>query len=511
MYMSSFLSDSLKGFIKSSNKSLAPNPSVPEKPGAHDPNHPGHEMEHINQELYKRNAELAVRNKTLALLRRLDEISLSEVDIKEMAERITSATAEALGYELVSIALVNEKKNILQWLAISSATPWVIETMSEILVDNVKAKLDDKLSSVEVLHGGATKFVAGLEKIYPKLVVDALMHLPESYEGHQIKHTMLYPLKFGGRTLGLLTLSTNRSLDRLSQYEHESVTGIVGMVALALYKGKIYQDLQETSAELADANKKLQDLDKVKSEFLSIASHQLYTPLTALRGYVSMLNEGDFGKVPKQQKDVLSILDQSAVKLIDLIKGLLDISRIERGKLELNLESIDLSQMARELVRDLLPNAENKDLKLAFHEPEKALPHVVVDQQRIRQVMLNFIDNSIKYTNKGSIDVSVKQDNDKIIFSVTDTGKGLTQDEIKILFTKFTRVGGAARFNTQGSGLGLYVAKQIVQEHQGDVAVTSPGLDKGSTFSVELPIEGSAEALKVGQHTTVDIKAAETK
>ena len=270
----------------------------------------------------------------------------------------------------------------------------------------------------------------------------------------------------------------------------------------------MYEDLQKTSAELQTANLQLKNLDKAKSEFLSIASHQLYTPLTALRGYISMLKEGDYGAVVDEQKPILDILDKSATRLIELIKNLLDISRIESGRLELNLESTDLVEMAKTLVADLLPNAMNKKLELTFHEPKDPLPHAVVDAQRIRQVMLNFVDNSIKYTPQGKVEVFIVQEGDNIKFSVSDTGNGLETNDIDQLFHKFIRVGGAARFHTEGTGLGLYVAKQIVHEHHGEVFAHSEGLKKGSTFSMEIPIEGSAKSLKVGEKASVVIKAA---
>jgi signal transduction histidine kinase len=167
--------------------------------------------------------------------------------------------------------------------------------------------------------------------------------------------------------------------------------------------------------------------------------------------------------------------------------------------------------MVDDLVRDLMPNAINKKLHLRFYPPEKQMAHIVGDAQRLRQVMLNMIDNAIKYTEKGKIDARLAQKGEEIIFSVTDTGKGLAPDEISRLFNKFTRVGGATRYHTEGSGLGLYVAKQIVHEHHGDVVAESPGVGKGSTFSVKLPIEGSAKSLKVGEKATVIIKAADAQ
>jgi signal transduction histidine kinase len=472
---------------------------------------PGKLIERVNQELYKRNAELAVRNKTLALLRHLDEISLAALELDEMARQMTTAIATELGYELVSIAMVDEEADVLFWLAISSSVPWITTALAEVDVKEMEISLHMDIDSIKALKTLQPTLAEDLHNVFSQPLVEALHHSHDSAERDPVKYSMLQPLRFGDKILGLLTLTSSRSFQEASRYEHESVSGLVGLVSLALYKAKIYQDLQTTSAQLASANTQLKDLDKAKSEFLSIASHQLYTPLTALRGYLSMLREGDFGEINDKQQPIFDILNTSTERLIALIKNLLDISRIESGRLELNLLSVDLVKMIDELVQSLYPNAVHKGLKLTFIEPPKDTPHVVADEQRLRQVLLNFIDNSIKYTEKGKIDVTLRREGDEVIFAVTDTGKGLTPEEATQLFHKFTRVGGASRFHTEGTGLGLYVAKQIVNEHHGDVGVTSPGKNQGSTFSVRLPIEGSAKSLKVGEKTSVVIKAAESK
>lgn len=467
----------------------------------------------INQELYKRNAELAVRNKTLALLRKLDAVSLSAMSFGDMAKEMVSAIASELGYELVSLAMAED--GVLHWMAFASSLPQFNEALKKFEPDLLV--VNSKLAKA---IGGEMKEYYILDDptdIFPSSLVYQLNEDDVAHIG-KVEHSMVYPLRYEIATLGVLIFTTHRDISELSQYEREAITGIIGLVSLALYKAKVYEDLQkttkslrETTHQLEGANKQLKDLDKAKSEFLSIASHQLYTPLTALRGYLSMLIDGDYGHVANDQKPVIDILNKSATRLIGLIKNLLDITRIEAGRLELNLESVDLVTMAREMVQDLMPNAVNKGLTLKFDDPPQPVSHVIADQQRIRQVTLNFIDNSIKYTDTGFIEVKVEQANDEVVFSVSDTGKGITADEIDKLFTKFTRVGGAARYHTEGTGLGLYVARQIVREHHGEVEVTSPGTGKGSTFTMRLPIEGSAKSLKLGEKAVVEIKAAEVQ
>lgn len=463
----------------------------------------------ITQELYKRNVELSVRNKTLALLRELDELSLVATTIEDLAQKITSAIAVALGYDVVSIAITSDDGTVLQWVGMGSSIAWINIVITKMQVTQLAVPLTQPLVSTDILRGTTHLFSDDSKKVYPAAFIAALEAADESPDVEEVKHSILHPLRYGGNTLGVLTLSASRSLSNLSQYEQEAVSGIIGLVALAMYKTDLYVDLQVTSAALASANKQLQNVDKAKSEFLSVASHQLYTPLTALRGYVSMMQEGDFGDVPVEQKPILEILDQSALRLITLIKGLLDISRIERGKFELNLQSTDLAAMVRELVRDLLPNAIQKGLQLKFDVAKDVVSNVVVDQERIRQIVLNFIDNSIKYTTEGSIDVSVREKNGKVYFSVKDTGKGISEDDLPKLFHKFSRVGGASRYHTEGTGLGLYVAMQVVEEHKGEVKAESPGEGLGSTFTLILPAEGTPGSLKVGQKREVVIKAAE--
>jgi signal transduction histidine kinase len=273
---------------------------------------------------------------------------------------------------------------------------------------------------------------------------------------------------------------------------------------------KLREEVSRATKELAVANMQLKDVDQAKSEFLNIASHQLYTPLTALRGYLSMLREGDFGTIPEKQQPIVEIFQKSTLRLIELVRNLLDISRIESGRLELNIEQINLAKMVEDTIKDIMPNALHKKLKLYFDTPKIAV-NIVGDSQRLRQVIVNIIDNAIKYTEKGRITVTVTQEGEEALFQVTDTGRGMTGEEMVKLFHKFIRGGGAQRVHTEGSGLGLYVAKQIVREHHGDISADSPGLGKGSTFVMRLPIAGTMRSLKVGEKTMIEVKSGNSE
>ena len=234
---------------------------------------------------------------------------------------------------------------------------------------------------------------------------------------------------------------------------------------------------------------KVKELDEAKSEFLSIASHQLRTPLSFIKGNVSMTLEGTWGKLTPGQKMELEKVYISNERLIKLVDDLLDISRIESGRMEYSFESVSLEEMAENMVKDFLPMARMKNLDLKYERPEKPLSKVKADSLKIRQVIMNLIDNAIKYTEEGRITIGLKEKDNKVIFWVKDTGIGIAPGEQKLLFQKFSRVTEATKTKTEGLGIGLYLGAELIKAHKGKIWVESEGERKGSTFYFELPVE----------------------
>ncbi len=267
--------------------------------------------------------------------------------------------------------------------------------------------------------------------------------------------------------------------------------------------------LDTLAQQLAASNKQLKRLDEAKTEFLSIASHQLRSPMTGIKGYMSMLVDGDFGTVNTEQKRVMSNVMVNTESLIQLVNLFLDVTRIEEGRFEVEPVKTDLKKMAEETVEQLRPQAMAKHLKLVLTLPPGDLPIVFVDQQKIKQVFVNLIDNAIKYTPNGQVTVSLSADTrppqpqkgaktkldtgeikgKRVIVCVSDTGIGLDQADIDQLFQKFFRVKGTAQVFTGGSGLGLFVVKKIVELHGGDLSVSSLGKGKGSSFCFSLGVK----------------------
>ena len=262
------------------------------------------------------------------------------------------------------------------------------------------------------------------------------------------------------------------------------------------------EQLEILDKELAKANEKLKALDQARAEFISIASHQLRTPPSTVKWYLSAILSGDYGKLPADVRQALTKAQGSNNLLISLIEDMLNVSRIERGTMEFLFEEIDPLQMAKTTYEQLIPFAEEKSLKLNFSSPKESLPKIVADKEKLRQVMNNLIDNAIKYTSRGKIEVSIFQAGPNIHFQVKDTGKGINPTEAKSIFEKFTR-GKESIKHSAGLGLGLYVAKIVIEQHKGKIWAESPGEGKGSIFAFTIPIRS-----KIDKNSSLDLSAS---
>ncbi len=242
--------------------------------------------------------------------------------------------------------------------------------------------------------------------------------------------------------------------------------------------------------ELRKAYKKLKKLDQAKSRFLSMASHQLRAPLTVIKGYISMILEGVYGEIDETVKEKLKRTYQSNERLTKLVSDLLNVSRIEAGKIEMKFEKVNLESLISVLIKELSIQAKKKGLFLKFEKPKKELPEILLDKEKITQAVLNIIDNAIKYTEKGGVTVKIKKLNHKKVqIIISDTGMGMTKEDISSLFEIFTRGTVKASSAAEGIGLGLYIAKRFIEMQKGKIWAESKGKGKGSVFYIELPIK----------------------
>ena len=245
--------------------------------------------------------------------------------------------------------------------------------------------------------------------------------------------------------------------------------------------------IEKLADELEHANERLRLLDQQKSEFVSLASHQLRAPLTSIKGYLSMILEGDYGEVAGELRKIISRVVESSNNLVTIVGDFLDVSRIEQGRMVYDWKDFDLKELVETVGRELRSVAEKKGLEFAVSIQDNADFVIHGDPGKLKQVFTNLVDNSIKYTPKGKVEISlVKNSASTIRFAVKDTGVGIDSKTLPKLFEKFSRAEGASDVNVTGTGLGLFVAKEMVKAHKGKVWAESAGKEKGSAFIVEL-------------------------
>jgi signal transduction histidine kinase len=244
--------------------------------------------------------------------------------------------------------------------------------------------------------------------------------------------------------------------------------------------------MQEMTMNLETANIKLTQLDRLKSEFLSFASHQIKAPMTVVKGYATLIMDGSFGQVSKQVGEVAEKIKLSADRMIGLVNSLLHLRRLEEGRMTYQFAEIEIGPLVVSVTDEMQQLAAHKGLKLVL-KPAPAQWRINADEQHLRQVLQNLVDNAIKYTDKGSVTITLSEGPSRSVrIEVTDTGRGISGDLVPKLFEQFSRDQAIAR-EIAGTGLGLYIAKQMVIAHKGRIWVSSPGPGKGSTFTVELP------------------------
>lgn len=250
--------------------------------------------------------------------------------------------------------------------------------------------------------------------------------------------------------------------------------------------------MQNLALQLSEANKGLKRLDQTKSEFISIASHQLRAPLTVIKGYLSLALEGTLGSISKQAKESLGKAAFSTEQLVKLVNELLNLSRMEGGKITYVFAKNNFSLILKNTIKELKPQADQKSLKFILEQKED-LEQFIFDRDKMREVVINLIHNAIKYTHKGTISIRqeiVTHDGQECMrFSVKDNGMGIAKEDISRLFTKFVRSAQAKEVDVNGIGLGLFFVKKVIEDHGGKCWVESGGLGKGSIFTVEIPFK----------------------
>ena len=246
-------------------------------------------------------------------------------------------------------------------------------------------------------------------------------------------------------------------------------------------------------------------LDHMKDEFVSVASHELRTPMTAIKGLISMIFEGDFGVINPELKDPLKDIATSTERLIELVNDMLDVSRIESGRLKFTISEAPLTVVIEEITSLLASLASEKSVKLQVlytgHDVIKA------DLNKVKEILNNLVGNSLKFTDSGSISISAELKGDLMQVSVTDTGLGISPGDQKKLFNKFSQISTTELGRPKGTGLGLYISREFARKMGGDLWISRSELGKGSSFTFTVPRSGThlAEVLQQQVGNTVNL------
>ena len=292
--------------------------------------------------------------------------------------------------------------------------------------------------------------------------------------------------------LGFITFGHKQSGSAYSSTDRRLLSIAADEIAISLQNALRFEEIQrfnitlqakvdEATKELKKTNEKLKALDETKDDFISMASHQLRTPLSIIKGYVNMVVHGDAGKINGQQKEFLEQVQISSETMVRLVTELLNVSRITSGRFSVDSNPVNLADIVENEVQQLANMAKERDVNLTFQKP-RDFPILMLDEEKIRQVIANFIDNAIHYSRDKDAKINVQLTNgDDIIFEVIDNGIGVPQSEKEHLFTKFYRAKNAQQARPNGTGVGIYLAKVVINELGGDLIFESKE-GVGSTF-----------------------------
>ncbi len=331
------------------------------------------------------------------------------------------------------------------------------------------------------------------------VVVASLLNSDDPIKRTMISHRIeiILPLIQDGEVIGFLCLGehktsgyTNRDIKALETISDELIIAVQNALAVHEIReinATLQQRIANATKELRSKNATLSQLDKIKDEFISMASHQLRTPLTSVKGYLSMVIEGDVGKITPTQKKLLDQAFLSSENMVHLINDFLNVSRIQSGKFVIDNTTVNMADLVEQEVNSLRPNAEARGMKLVYKKP-KNFPTTEVDEGKIRQVVMNFSDNAIYYSHENSsINIDLTIEGKEIVFKVRDTGIGVPKHEREQLFSKFYRASNAKVQRPDGTGVGIYLAKKVIDASGGKIIFESIE-GKGSTFGFRLPI-----------------------
>jgi signal transduction histidine kinase len=438
-------------------------------------------LSYVTQEMYRRNKELAETNQVLSILRKIDTIVLeSQESIQDMANEICRLITTETDYPFVTILGESERhKHTLETYGWSQKNTLFDEQLNEALHEI-------KINSSSAWFSNEPRTQLVQSQLFDKKEIANFLgcHVPTARlirDKLPLKSLFLVKLVARQKITGLMVIGFLNATTAEQHIDSLLLNRLSEAVGIAVDNKLLLDENVKVLKQLQHSNEKLKAMDETKDEFISMASHQLRTPLTSVKGYLSMVLEGDAGELNEMQQKLLSQAFTSSQRMVYLIADLLNVSRLKTGKFIIERHPTNLAEVVEGEIAQLIETAKARDLELTFKKPE-TFTSIMLDEVKIRQVIMNFTDNAIYYTPAGGhIKVALKETKDSIEFTVTDDGMGVPKSEQPHLFTKFYRAGNARKARPDGTGLGLFMAKKVIVA-QGGALVFKSQEGKGSTF-----------------------------
>ncbi len=371
------------------------------------------------------------------------------------------------------ILVVDDEKEIRDFLfkALSRIAGFHVELAEngeEALKKVEKGNVDLVLTDLKMPGRDGLQLVAEIAKSKPEILTVLMT-------GHGTIDSALEAMKRGASDYLTKPLNLEETIVRLQKVFEER---------------QRFVKLREFAAQLEKANQELKRIDEMKSEFVSVASHELRTPLAAIKNAVQLILQGKTGETNEDQKKFLSMADRNISRLTNILNNLLDLSRIESGKMDMKFEELDPRASIEFILSSLRPHADGKSIRLKT-EIQQQLPAVYGDREKVEQILTNLVGNAIKFTPEGGeISISARpspKGPNKLAISVRDSGIGIPEDQFEKIFEKFHQAEGSLHRSVSGTGLGLAITKGLVEAHHGEIWVESE-IGKGSTFTFTLSI-----------------------
>ncbi len=431
----------------------------------------------------------------LFVLHELSKKILSVRSVVDLCRLVTDTVVTSFGYERALLCILHPDEKSRPLVAAQAGFELEEGKLMEVpkLVDWVR---------FPVLARGESVFASDVDLRSPA----PAGLTPEQAQGEAprvigvmtgLRSYAVVPLLLEGRPQGFLLAGTNPPYPKLDDGDVELLSILTSEVGVAIENLQLYEalkishdELEERvklrTAQLAKANDELVRLNRLKSDFVSAVSHELRTPLTSIKGYTSLVRAGKLGPVTKEQGERLEKINRHTDFLTNLISELLDIARIESGRVGMTVRSVELPRLLDGVVDLLGPQLKEKNLTVDIRIPAK-LPPLQADENQIQRVFTNLLSNAIRFTpEKGTITLRAAPTDAALHMEVSDTGIGMPPEDVSMLFTEFFRADNPINRERKGTGLGLVLVKRIIEAHGGRIGVRSE-VGRGTTFSFMLP------------------------